>query len=135
MTESEALAPQSPVRRRAPLLGTVVVGIVCAVAGAAAAGLEGLGAAVLGSVLVVTFFATGIVPLHLADAVRLRAGSGVLLQLLTYVLRWVLVVAVLAVAGQSEVVHVRTLGLTVIACGLTWSLVHAVAFFGRPRGT
>jgi len=127
--------PRSRGLRRLPLVGTLAVGAVCAAAGAVHVGTDGLAAAALAAGLVVAFFATGSVPVHLADAFRLRAGTGVVLLVLTYVLRWLLVVAVLALVATGDLVHDRTLGLTVIVCGLAWLSLQAAVVIGGSRGT
>jgi hypothetical protein len=118
-----------------PVRGTLLVGLCCAVIGWVVADLPGAVAGVLGALLVAGFFATARVPVLLADQAGLRAGSGVVLLLLTFVLRWMLVLALLVLAVVSDLVHARTLGLTVIACGLAWSLLQLAVVLGRARRT
>jgi len=73
------------------------------------------------------FFASGSVPLFLAGQVALTRGSGVALLLMTYTLRLMLVLLVLAVAAQTDLVDGPSLGVTVIACTLAWSALQMLA--------
>jgi hypothetical protein len=71
----------------------------------------------------------------LAGEAGLRAGAGVALLLLTYVLRWLLVLAALALAATSDLVDVALLGITVIVCALAWSALQLSAVLSASRST
>ena len=120
--------------RLTPPRGTVAVGLVCSLVAWTAAGSAGLVAGLLATLLVIGFFASGAVPLFLAGQVALTGGSGVALLLITYTLRLVLVLAVLAVAAQTDVVDRPSLGVTVIVCTLAWSALQMVTVL-RARET
>lgn len=116
-----------------PRRGTLAAGLVCALVAWAVIGVAGLLAASIGALVVVAFFATGRVPVFLAEQVALEARFGVVLLVTTYVLRLVLVFAVLALAADSDRVHVPTLGVALIVCTLTWSALQLAAVL-RARG-
>ena len=101
----------------------------------AVAGPEGLLGAGIGTLVVVAFFASGTVPVFLAGEAGLRAGAGVALLLLTYVLRWLLVLGALVMAATSDLVDVAMLGVTVIVCALAWSALQLSAVLGTNRTT
>ncbi len=119
---------------RAAPLTTLAAGVVSALAGALA-GVSGapLGALVA-AVVVLCFFWTGALPLLLVGADTSRAGIGLVVLLMTYVLRLVAVFGVLALATGTDAVHSRWLALTVIACTLVW-VATSVALVGRSRAT
>lgn len=114
--------------------GTVAVGLVSALVAWAVAGVAGLAAGLVGTLLVLGFFASGAVPLFLAGQAGLRARAGVALLLLTYTLRLVLVLLVLAAALQTDLVDGPALGLTVIVCALAWSAVQMAAVLRASAG-
>jgi hypothetical protein len=122
-------------RQATPLRGTLAVGLGCALVAWAVAGAEGLSGAVVGTVVVVAFFASGTVPVFLAGEAGLRAGAGVALLLLTYVLRWLLVLGALALAATSDLVDIAMLGVTVIVCALAWSALQLSAVLRANRST
>jgi len=103
------------------------MGLVSSLLALAGAGSAGLVAALVATLLVIGFFASGSVPLFLAGQVALTRGSGVVLLLMTYTLRLLLVLMVLAVAAQTDLVDGPTLGVTVIACTLAWSGLQMLA--------
>jgi hypothetical protein len=115
-----------PVRaQRQASIATLVVGLVMTVAAWIAAGGDGLAAGAAGTVVVVAFFWSGTIPVFITRGAESTAlGMGVLL--LTYSLRIVIVLAVLALIGQADVVNERWLGATVIVCALSWAAAHAV---------
>jgi hypothetical protein len=121
--------------RVTPLRGTLVTGAVSTLVALAGAGVDGLLAGVIGTLLVVAFFASGSVPLVLAGQAGLRAGAGVALLLLTYVLRLIVALAVLVLAANSDRVDVAALGVTLIVCALTWSALQVLAVIGADRAT
>jgi hypothetical protein len=114
-----------------PAAGTAVVGAVCALVAGAVAGIEGLLAGGLATVLVVAFFASGSIPLLVAGTTGLGAGPGAVLLLLTYTLRLMLVLAALTVAARADLVHGPSAGLTVIVCALAWCALQVAAVL-RP---
>jgi hypothetical protein len=109
-----------------PRRGTLAVGAACALVAWAVNGVDGLLAASIGALLVVAFFASGRVPVFLAEQVALQSRAGVGLLIITYTLRLVLVLAVLALAADSDRVHGPTLGVTLIVCTLAWSALQLV---------
>jgi hypothetical protein len=117
-----------------PRRGTLAAGLGCAVVAWAVTGVEGLLAASIGALLVVAFFASGQVPMFLAGQVALQARAGVALLITTYLLRLVLVFAVLALAADSDRVDGPTLGVTLIVCTAAWSVL-ALAAVLRARGS
>jgi ATP synthase protein I len=121
--------------RVTPTRATLAVGGASALVAWAGVGIEGLLGGVIATLLVVVFFASGSVPLVLAGQAGLRAGAGVALLLLTYVLRLVLALAVLVVAASSDRVDPAALGVTLIVCALTWSGLQVLAVVGADRST
>jgi len=121
-------------RRLAPTL-TAVAGVLCAGVAGLVAGWSGALSALAGTLVVLGFFATGIVPLLVvrgSDEASKGLATGILL--LTYTLR--LAVAVLALRLGSSVPGLdrRWLGLAVIACALVWPAGQLVAGTRRPDG-
>jgi hypothetical protein len=101
---------------------TAAVGLVMAVAAGAAEGGSGALSALLGLLVVLGFFVTGIVPLLLVrgeDDSSKGLATGFLL--LTYTLRLAVAVAVLRVGAAAGWLDRRWLGLSVIACALAWT--------------
>jgi hypothetical protein len=101
---------------------TAAVGGLVAVAGGIAAGASGAVSALLGLLVVLGFFVTGIVPLLLVrgeDESSKGLATGILL--LTYTLRLAVAVAVLRVGAAADALDRRWLGLSVIACALAWT--------------
>ena len=101
---------------------TLAVGAAVCVAGGIAAGVSGAVSALLGLLVVLGFFLTGIVPLLLVrgeDESSKGLATGILL--LTYTLRLAVAVAVLRVGAAADGLDRRWLGLSVIACALAWT--------------
>ena len=112
---------------------TALAGAAVAVAAGVAAGGGGALAALLGCVVVLGFFGSGIVPLLLVragDESSKGLATGILL--LTYTLRLALAVAVLRVGSEVEALDRRWLGLSVIACALAWTGAQVVRGIRRP---
>lgn len=116
-----------------PRRGTLLVGLVCAAAGWAAAGADGLVSATLGALVVVAFFSSGAVPLFLAAQGGLRVGAGLALLLLTYTLRLALVLLALRLAYRADFVDGAWLGGTIISCALVWSALQLAVVIRAPR--
>jgi hypothetical protein len=129
-----------PLGRRRPfaavrpsLLLTLAAGAACAVAAAVAAGTAGLWAALIATVLVIAFFASGSLPIALARYVPPSAMAGVGLLIMTYTLRLALVFVALGAVAGADGVDQRWLGLSLVACTLAYTLMHAVVLF-RENG-
>ena len=103
---------------------TFVAGLLCSALAWVAAGPEGLVSGLLATLLVVAFFWSGLVPLYVTRALEAKVGVGLGVLLLTYTLRIALIVLVLRLAVRSESLDGRWLGVTLIACALTWTAVH-----------
>ena len=119
---------------RAAPVACVLAGLLSAVA-ALLLDREGgpLGAAVATAV-VLLFFWTGALPVLLVGGETSRAAIGFFILLMTYALRLVAVLLVLAVAEASSTVDEQWLALTLIALALVWTGVQ-VALVGRSRAT
>jgi hypothetical protein len=129
-----------PLRRRRPfaavrpaLLTTLAAGAACAVAASVAAGTAGLWAALVATVLVIAFFASGSLPIALAKYVPPSAMAGVGLLIMTYTLRLALIFVALGAVAGADGIDQRWLGLSLVACTLAYTLVHAVVLF-RENG-
>ena len=119
--------------RGAPI-AVLLAGALSALAGALL-GRDGavLGAA-LATVVALVFFWTGALPLLLVGADTSRAALGLIILLMTYALRLVAVLLVLALAQASGDVDTRWLAVTLIALTLVWTGTQ-VALVGRSRAT
>ncbi|HWH29784.1 MAG TPA: hypothetical protein VNU26_12590 [Mycobacteriales bacterium] len=103
--------------------------------GAQADGGRGALSALLGAVLVLVFFAAGLVPLLLVRGQEQgRAGLGAGVLLLNYTLRLALAVLVLRAAGRSDAVEPRWTTYAVIASALAWAAGSAGAVLRRDAG-
>jgi len=119
--------------RGAPI-AVLLAGTLSALAGALL-GRDGavLGAA-LATVVALVFFWTGALSLLLVGADTSRAALGLVILLMTYALRLVAVLLVLALAQASGGVDTRWLAMTLIALTLVWTGTQ-VALVGRSRAT
>jgi hypothetical protein len=113
---------------------TVVLGAVCVTVAWFAAGATAAVSAALATVIVVGFFWSATIPVFMTDKARLGPAGGLAVLLLTYTLRLAVVLLVLRLLGQTQIVDRRWLGGTVIACALTWTVVHVLAVL-RSRST
>lgn len=112
---------------------TLLAGAVCALVAGLLVGGRGVLAAVVGAVVVLAFFGSGIVPLLVVrgeDESSKGLATGILL--LTYTLRLALAVAVLRVGSRTHVVDRRSLGLSVIACALAWTAAQVIRGIRKP---
>lgn len=113
---------------RAALVPTLVVGAVAVAIAVPAAGVEGLWGALLGLALVVVFFGLGLVVLGRLAGVDPALTLVVALGL--YVAKVVLIggtfVAMDATGVLRGFADHLTLGLTAIACTLTWTIGETV---------
>jgi ATP synthase protein I len=103
---------------------TLVAGLACSLAGWAAAGTEGLAGGLVATAIVVAFLTSGLIPIKVTQGVEVRAGLGLAVLLLTYTLRLALALMALALISRAGFADTRWLGVTIIACALTWSAVH-----------
>ena len=114
---------------RAVVLPSVAVGLVCALVGLLVDGSAGVYGALLGTGLVVGFFALGRAALTLVRTVA--PEMFLVVGLLTYLLQVVVLLAVFAGfrsnADLRAAVSTTALGLTVIACTLVWTTGLVVA--------
>jgi hypothetical protein len=100
-------------------LTALAVGAVCVVVGAVVSGVDGLGAALLGLVLVLGFLLVGQLPV--AQAARGRGGLGAFLLLLGYLSRVLLLLVVFVLVTQAGAPDREVLGITVITVALGWT--------------
>jgi hypothetical protein len=110
-----------------PAAVTLGAGVVVAVLAAAAEGLSGALSALLGALVVLGFFLTGIVPLLVvrgSDDSSKGLATGILL--ITYTFRLAVAVAVLRVGSETSALDRRWLGVAVIACALAWTSAQVV---------
>lgn len=112
---------------------TLAAGAACSVAGGLAGGTGGLAGAVVATLIVVAFLSTGLVPVLVTGAVRLRPGLGLAVLLLTYTLRLALALLALALISRIDAVDGRWLGTTIVATALAWSAAHAWHAVRRAR--
>ena len=103
---------------------TLAAGLLSSLVAWMVAGPEGLVSGLLATLLVVAFLWSGLVPLYVTRALEAKVGVGLGVLLLTYTLRIALIVLVLRLAARSESLDGRWLGVTLIACALTWTAVH-----------
>ena len=116
-----------------PEVATVLAGLVCAAVGSGVAGGRAAAGAGIGAAVVVIFLASSSIPIRVATGLGIRAGVGLGLLLLTYTLRLMLAIVVIRVGLEADVVDARAFGLTVVACGLTWSFVALVPVLSDRR--
>jgi len=114
---------------------SVTVGVMCSIVGWLAVGTNGAAAAAIGTLIVVGFLWSGTIPVVLTDGARLGAGAGLALLLLTYTLRLAIVVLVLKLLSRADLIDRRSVGVTIIACALTWTAVHVGAAVRRGSTT
>lgn len=103
---------------------TLAAGLACSLAGWAAAGGEGLAGGLVATAIVVAFLTTGLIPIRITQGADVGAGLGLAVLLLTYTLRLALALMALVLIGQAGFADTRWLGVTIIACALSWSAVH-----------
>lgn len=114
-------------------LATLLTGAASAGLAAAADGGKGALSALLGAVVVLGFFASGIVPLLVVrESDEKSKGLATGLLLLTYSFRLAVAIAVLRVGSQAESLDRRWLGLSVIACALAWTAAQVVRAVRTP---
>ena len=115
-------------------LATLTAGLACAVVAGLAVGREGLLGAAIGTALVLGFLWSGIVPLLVVrgDAAASAKGLATGILLLSYTLRLALALVVLKLAGGSDALSQRALGITVIVTAAVWTLAQLVRGLRHP---
>jgi hypothetical protein len=103
---------------------TLAAGLACSLAGWAAAGADGLAGGLVATAIVVAFLTTGLIPIRITQGADVRAGLGLAVLLLTYTLRLALALMALALISRAGFADTRWLGVTIIACALSWSAAH-----------
>lgn len=99
----------------------LVTGGVSAVVSGLAAGADALSGALIGTGLVLVFFGLGHVVLTMLRDIE--PSMLLLIAMLTYVLQVVCLLAVFAsVSAWSGDISTRTLGITIIACTICWTV-------------
>ncbi len=121
-------------RTAVPPLATGLVGAGCAVVAGATLGRTGVVSALLATAVVLSFLWSGRVPLVIARVVPDAAGLAFLVLMINYVLRLLLALVLLAAATRAGVADGGAVGLTLIACALTWTTAQ-VAVLTRRSGT
>ncbi len=120
--------------RLAAPLATVIGELVSVGAGAALERDGAVAGALVATAVVLVFFSMGALPVLLVGGDTSRAALGFLVMQMTYLLRLVGLIAVLAVAQESGSVDTRWLALTLIALTLVWTGVR-VALLSRSEAT
>lgn len=131
----QAGEPDRPPPRWVVPGAVLLAGAACAVGGALTRGPAGAAAGPLAAVVVLAFFSSGALPLHLAAALGGSIGTGLGLLLLNYALRVAAALLALALAVEAGA-HQGAVGLSVIACALVRVNVNVlVALRGRRSRT
>lgn len=111
---------------------TLLVGVACSVTALFVAGFDGLAGGVLGTALVVGFFATGRMPVLATEQARAGVAAGLGLLLLTFTLRLAVALIVLRVTDEVGFIDQGWVGATIIVCGLTYPAVHIALAIRGP---
>ena len=109
---------------------TVIVGVLAIVLAGVLRGWGGVLAAVLGTVVVLAFFAIG--QYVLGIILERNPESAMTAALVLYLVKVVLLFALIAVFQGSPSFDSRTFALTILACTLTWTCAEVWAL-GRTR--
>ena len=120
-------------RRYPAAAATLLAGLLCAAVAAVVAGQPGMVAAVVGTFVVLGFFASGIVPLLVVRGEDDRAkGLATGILLLTYTFRLAVAVAVLRVGDAAGGLDGRWLGISIIVGAVVWTTAQAVVGLRAP---
>ncbi|MCA1711442.1 MAG: hypothetical protein LC789_07315 [Actinobacteria bacterium] len=112
---------------------TLVAGLLCAAIAAAVDGAPGLVSVIVGTFVVLGFFASGIVPLLVVRGEDDRAkGLATGLLLLTYTFRLAVAVAVLRVGVLAGGLDRRWLGASIIVGAVVWTGAQVVRSVRTP---
>lgn len=114
-----------------PPAAVAVAALVCSVVGALAVGLPGLAAGPVAVVVVLAFFSSGAVPLHVHEVLQRGSGVGLGLLMLNYSVRVLAALVLLAVAVGSGVDR-GALGVSVVVCALVRVNVHVALQWRAP---
>jgi hypothetical protein len=96
---------------------------MCA-AGWVIAGRPGLAGAAIATLIVVVFLSSGLAPVLIAGRPQVPPSIGLAVLLVTYTLRLALVLLAVALIMKADFIDVQWLGVTIVACALTWSAAH-----------
>lgn len=113
-----------------PPVTTLLVGLVCAAVSGTRTGGQGAVSALLGTLVVASFFWTGLLPILLTRGQEHRAALGLAVLLVNYTLRLALALLALRAAEGASLIDTRVLGLSIIVATLTWTSTQ-VARLGR----
>jgi len=108
------------------------VGVLCMLIAGALVGRPGLWGALAGTAVALAFLWSSGAPLAVArwdgspDTAGFRLSLGLCVLLLLYTLRLAVALLLLVAAGRVLSVDREALGLSAVACALTWSLAHAL---------
>ena len=111
---------------RAAPLTTLVAGLSCAALAGLQLGERGAVSALLGTAVVALFFWSGVVPILLSRGQEDKAALGLAVLLVNYTLRLALALLLLRATDGADLVHPRTLGLTIIVTTAVWTLTQVV---------
>jgi ATP synthase protein I len=106
--------------RRASAI-SIAVGIVCTVVGTVIAGMQGLIAGVLGTIIAVAFFATG--QYIVGRVLRNSPETAFMTALAVYTGQILVLFIILLVLKDATFFAPKVFAATIIACTLTWIFV------------
>lgn len=113
---------------------TLAAGVICSVAAWLDVGAGGLVAGALATLLVIGFLWSGLLPLFAVRGKDASMAAGLGILLLMYTARLAVVLIVLVLSRQWEFVNRSWVGVTIIACALTWIAVHVAVTMQRRKG-
>lgn len=119
---------------RAAPVACLLGGVVSALVGVAVGRDGAVLGALVATAIVLVFFWTGALPVLMVGGQTSRAAIGLLILLMTYALRLVAVLLVLALAEASQAVDASWAGVTLIVLTLVWTGTQ-VALVKRSRAT
>lgn len=128
-----AAAPEVVTLVRIPALVTIVVGIISTIVGTVMAGGKGLLGGLLGTVVVVGFFAAG--QLIVGRVLRTNPALGLNVALLVYIVQIGVLLVLLLVLKDASFFAPKVFAFTVMACVLAWVLGSVVAFARNRQPT
>lgn len=128
-----AAAPEVVTLVRIPALVTIVVGVVSTIVGTVMAGGKGLLGGLLGTVVVVGFFAAG--QLIVGRVLRTNPALGLNVALLVYIVQIGVLLVLLLVLKDASFFATKVFAFTVMACVLAWVLGSVVAFARNRQPT
>ncbi|MFI0433375.1 MAG: hypothetical protein ACH36H_09550 [Candidatus Nanopelagicales bacterium] len=126
-------APEVVTLVRIPALVTLVVGVIATIAGTVLAGGKGLLGGILGTVVVVGFFAAG--QLIVGRVLRTNPALGLNVALLVYIVQIGVLLVLLLVLKNASFFAPKVFAFTVMACVLAWVLGSVFAFARHRQPT